>query len=153
MPIGRDPELNMKLALNHGDLLIMHGTLQTYWRHRVPPEYVPDVVPENDVLEPTVAPPDETPEQRQSRLASHSRRAQKHAKRVQQRETATTAAALSNGTRDKPRSTSPVRVPPVGPRICFTFRCVRHDHTALQPAAPVETSPSPSSTPASVSAP
>ncbi len=34
--VGKDPSMNMSLKLNHGDLLIMGGKLQEYWRHRVP---------------------------------------------------------------------------------------------------------------------
>jgi len=34
--VGEDPNLNMELNLQHGDLLLMQGTLQKFWRHRVP---------------------------------------------------------------------------------------------------------------------
>jgi alkylated DNA repair dioxygenase AlkB len=36
--VGEDPELNKVLSLGHGDLLVMAGTLQKHWRHRVPQE-------------------------------------------------------------------------------------------------------------------
>jgi len=36
--VGTDPNLNMQLVVKHGDLIIMGGTLQKTWRHRVPKE-------------------------------------------------------------------------------------------------------------------
>jgi alkylated DNA repair dioxygenase AlkB len=34
--VGKDIELNKEIQVRHGDLLIMRGTLQKNWRHRVP---------------------------------------------------------------------------------------------------------------------
>jgi len=34
--VGVDPELNCQLDLSHGDLVVMGGTLQKFWRHRLP---------------------------------------------------------------------------------------------------------------------
>jgi hypothetical protein len=113
----------------------MHGTLQTYWRHRVPIERTPDVVPLDDKKSTTTIDVNETADQRASRQAAHARRTQKAAKRRAINDAVSTSSILSHGTKDGPRDTSPVRVPPVGPRICFTFRCVRHDHHALQTAS------------------
>jgi len=36
--VGTDPTLNKSFTLSHGDLFIMSGTLQQFWKHRVPPQ-------------------------------------------------------------------------------------------------------------------
>jgi len=36
--VGKNKEMNMELTLRHGDLLVMSGTLQKFWRHRVKQE-------------------------------------------------------------------------------------------------------------------
>jgi len=35
---GKDPETNLSIMLEDGDLVIMGGTLQKFWKHRIPPE-------------------------------------------------------------------------------------------------------------------
>jgi hypothetical protein len=37
---GVDPELNRQVALNHGDMLVMGGAMQQFWRHRITQETV-----------------------------------------------------------------------------------------------------------------
>jgi len=34
--VGEDPDWNMEIDLSHGDLLVMSGDLQKFWRHRIP---------------------------------------------------------------------------------------------------------------------
>eukprot|EP00030_Apusomonadida_sp_AF-17_P001205 a180682_32.p1 GENE.a180682_32~~a180682_32.p1 ORF type:complete len:274 (-),score=57.96 a180682_32:547-1326(-) len=43
--VGTDPERNAEFPLSHGDALVMGGTLQQHWRHRVPQDPGPDVTP------------------------------------------------------------------------------------------------------------